>query len=419
MHLNLSVARYRDGKLLERRRQRGRSFTLPMLQLLYIAHAQILQAAPYTMTDIMGQLRQVDNEASGGYIRKYKGTLNLCAPGGNGSMYIPCGGVLRYDATRPYWTVHPMLFFKGDILGIQIGGDNTAVTPSDTHLGQKIFHGVNGPVAGPASFDAHTTGDTGAFAIDAATKAVACFIFPTRGFRMSAVRLLLYRTGNPGNMILTIRGIRAPENLSQYALKPETTGNIDSITENGNTLPVGAPYEWREFTLTTPIDMQPGLCYAFALEVPLGSGGNSVSWRYQDVGGVAAVPNQEYAYSGDTQVTWNLNRNYRLMIEPRGSALGEMEYGGCDMFGRTVANPNDEFSICRLFRNNSGGAISVEEVALYAAVTRYGLTQGTSSFAYRVGDAYAACIARDVVAPAVNVLNGENLEVIYTPQITV
>jgi len=54
MHFDITLARYRDGRLVEKRRQPGRSFTLGMLQLLYLAHAQIRTAAPYTLTDIMG-----------------------------------------------------------------------------------------------------------------------------------------------------------------------------------------------------------------------------------------------------------------------------------------------------------------------------------------------------------------------------
>jgi hypothetical protein len=108
-----------------------------------------------------------------------------------------------------------------------------------------------------------------------------------------------------------------------------------------------------------------------------------------------------------------------MMIDPRGSALAEMEYGGCGMYGKAIANPNGEFSIARLFRNSSGEAIAVHEVGLYAAVTRYVYREYNTVYTRKVGDSWAACAARDVVAPAVNVADGETLEVVYTPQITV
>jgi hypothetical protein len=124
-------------------------------------------------------------------------------------------------------------------------------------------------------------------------------------------------------------------------------------------------------------------------------------------------------YSVDGGVEWNTYNDAAMMIDPQGSALAEMEYDGCGMFGKSIVNPNGEFSIGRLFRNNSGEAIDVQEVGLYAAVTRYRYREYSSIYVYKVGDAWAACVARDVVAPAVNVANGETLEVVYTPQITV
>jgi hypothetical protein len=419
MHLELALQRYRNGRMVEKRRQRGRSFMIGMMQLLYLAHAQIQYSAPYHLTDILGQARETDSYSYDTYVRNYKGTLALVGPGGNGSLFIPTGSVKLYDSTHPFQTWEPLNFLKGDILGIQVGADNTAVTPSDAHLGQKIFHGVNAAIAGPASFSEKTAGDTTSIAIDSATDKIGCLLFPKRGFRMSAVRLLLYKSGNPGNMTLTIRGVRHANDDGGDWLDAEPTGNIDSIVSNADTLPVGAPYEWREFTLTTPIDMQPGMAYAFVLECATAAVGNAVYWRYADLAGSAPVENWARMFTSDGESSWSTGSNYVMMIEPRGSALAETEYGGCEMFGKVVSNPNGEFSISRLFRNNSGGAISVAEVALYAAVTRYQSVTYNGAPSYKEGDAWAVCVARDVVSPAVNVLNAEILQVVYTPQITV
>lgn len=419
MHMNLTLQRYRNGRLVEQRRQRGRSFVIGMMQLLYLAHAQIQYSAPYTLTDILGQDRETDSQAYSTYVRNYKGTLALSVPGGNGSIFIPTGSVKLYDSTHPFGTWEPLNFLKGDILGIQVGADNTAVTPSDAHLEQKIFHGVSAPAAGPASFSEKTTGDTTAIAIDSADDRAGCLLFPKRGFRMSSVKLLLYKSGNPGNMTLTVRGVRHANDDGSDWLDAEPTANIDAIVSNADTLPAGAPYEWREFTLTTPIDMQPGMAYAFILECPTAAVGNVVYWRYADLAGSAPVENWARFFSSNAESSWSLGTNYMMMIDPQGSALAEMEYGGCEMFGKVVSNPNGEFSISRLFRNNSGGAISVEEVALYAAVTRYQSVTYNGAPSYKEGDAWAVCVARDVVSPAVNVLHGETLQVVYTPQITV
>ena len=416
MRAIITIRRHREGKLLEERKFRSRSWVLGMMELLYLAHAQILYSAPYALTDILGQERQCDCDHQDSYYRGYKGNLAWSSPGGYGSIFVPTGS-RKEDSDGPFSFWEAMNFLKGDILGIQIGGDNTAVAPADHALGQKIFHGMGASVAGPASFSDYTTGDDTAHTIDAATDKVGCLLIPERGFRMSSVRLLLYKAGNPGNMVLRIKGVRYYYNDTSKFLQPDPTGDIDAITENANTLPVGAPYEWREFALTTPIDMQPGMMYAFALECAGADAANRVYWRYQ--GTVDPTYNWDRIYSVDGGTLWTPDDDDRMMIDPQGSALAEMEYGGCEMYGKTISDPNGEFSVSRLFRNNSGENIGVEEVGLYAAVTRYQSKVYSGAYFYKVGDSWAACVAKDVVAPAVTVNDGETLQVIYTPQITV
>lgn len=90
-----------------------------------------------------------------------------------------------------------------------------------------------------------------------------------------------------------------------------------------------------------------------------------------------------------------------------GEAAGQLLYGGCELYGLTFVNPNGQMSIRRYFTNVLGGAISVQEVGIYSP--------GKTT----VPDNRIFCIARDVVAPAVTVNNGEILRVTYVPQITV
>ena len=42
----------KEGILLDRREQPSKSWTLRFLQMLYLAHANIKNAAPYPMTDV-------------------------------------------------------------------------------------------------------------------------------------------------------------------------------------------------------------------------------------------------------------------------------------------------------------------------------------------------------------------------------
>lgn len=93
-----------------------------------------------------------------------------------------------------------------------------------------------------------------------------------------------------------------------------------------------------------------------------------------------------------------------------GSGAGELEYGGCEFLSIAFADPDGEFTIRRYFTNNSGGAITVEEVGIYAAGTHY--------LVNNCGTSYPFCIARDLTG-GVAVANTELLRVTYVPQITV
>ena len=77
------------------------------------------------------------------------------------------------------------------------------------------------------------------------------------------------------------------------------------------------------------------------------------------------------------------------------------DYGGMEIVDDLAfANPNGTFTLRRYFTNKSGGTISISEIGLAA------MNVGTM-------------IARDLVSPAVDVLNDETLKTEYTFQITV
>jgi len=78
-----------------------------------------------------------------------------------------------------------------------------------------------------------------------------------------------------------------------------------------------------------------------------------------------------------------------------------MDPSGCEVVDdESYVNPNGSFTVRRYFTNKSGGTITVNEVGIYALKK-------------------ILAIARDLVSPAVNVLNNETLKVEYTFQITV
>lgn len=89
-----------------------------------------------------------------------------------------------------------------------------------------------------------------------------------------------------------------------------------------------------------------------------------------------------------------------------GIGAGQLLHGGCEIFGLSFVNPNGQFSIVRLFRNLSGGSITVNEVGIYAVGD------------IAVSSCYVFCIARDLTG-GIAVAHTELLEVTYVPQITV
>ncbi|MDO9580605.1 MAG: hypothetical protein Q7J06_08565 [Bacteroidales bacterium] len=90
-----------------------------------------------------------------------------------------------------------------------------------------------------------------------------------------------------------------------------------------------------------------------------------------------------------------------------GTQAGRLEYGGCELVGIAFADPNGQFTTRRYFTNNSGGAITVNEVGIYSVGTDY--------------DSYAwpFLIARDLVSPGVAVANTQLLRVSYVVAISV
>jgi hypothetical protein len=92
-----------------------------------------------------------------------------------------------------------------------------------------------------------------------------------------------------------------------------------------------------------------------------------------------------------------------------GEGAGQLLYGGCELFGLTLSNPNGQFTVRRYFTNVLGGSISIQEAGIYAV--------GASNTQGGEGSWYF-CIARDVFS-AVTVNNGEILRVTYMVQITV
>ena len=92
---------------------------------------------------------------------------------------------------------------------------------------------------------------------------------------------------------------------------------------------------------------------------------------------------------------------------PHGETSGLILYGGNEILGFAVADPDASFNIRRYFTNASGGDIVVQETGIYSC------GQDNSN------NLDLFCICRDIVSPAVTVADTEILFVVYTVAITV
>jgi hypothetical protein len=130
----------RDMRLLGKKEQWSRSFVAGFIRLLYIEHAQVTFASPYSMPDITNAARNVDNQATGGYGYHYmKNTLKVGSSPGASEMFV-FGGQSGTAAVNTL----PNSLLNGEVIGIQVGTGVAAVTSIDYALQTRIVHGRAG-----------------------------------------------------------------------------------------------------------------------------------------------------------------------------------------------------------------------------------------------------------------------------------
>jgi hypothetical protein len=93
-----------------------------------------------------------------------------------------------------------------------------------------------------------------------------------------------------------------------------------------------------------------------------------------------------------------------------GISATQLEYLNCGVTEAIInAGTNTgTFTVDRIFRNNSGNTISIQEIGLYS-------WSGYLDYNYYY---YPICMLRDIVSPAFDITNGEYLKATYTFSIT-
>jgi hypothetical protein len=142
-------------------------------------------------------------------------------------------------------------------------------------------------------YEYYNTGADSALSIYAANWGAQTFT-PAIAHKITSVKLLLYRTGSPG--IITV-SIRATDGSGH-----PTGEDLCSGTTNGDTLPTGSPYEWREITLGDGYDLSAGTKYAIVARMSGGDTDNRFLWRRDISGSAYAGGNLEYSTNSGS--TW-------------------------------------------------------------------------------------------------------------------
>jgi hypothetical protein len=273
-------------------------------------------------------------------------------------------------------------------LGIVIGSGNTAVAPTDYALSSRYGHGRSGVDGADVSLGGVLEGDTlDAIGVYYTTYGIIC-CRPHRRFQLKSIKVKAYRTGAIGNVVCGVYKMDLSGAISGAAI---TTSTVDC-----SGLTTVSPGSWVEFTLGASVEMDKGAFYYIRFD----QGPNDSSKKFIMRGKATTSQNYGMAFP-------NGSAN-QILVDLWGRSQGEFEYSSCEVLPVVSASPNVTFDIRRYFTNNSGGALTVNEVGLQAV-----MANTTNLLRAPI------LIARDVVSPGVAVANTEILKVTYTPSITI
>lgn len=353
----------KEGQLLERREKLSRSFVLQLMDFLYLKHAQADRAT----RDIDNTLRTLEYDPI-----QAQQSLLVASPGGHAGYVHP--------ETEDY------RHLEGQDIGIQVGRGDTAVTPTDYKMADRIEHGRCGKAGAKADFlnPSFETGDLTNWTPASSANMEAIVRTDAWAIRDGTYYCALWSTANwlTGEYAQVSQDIDLT-NITHFRFQLRGEGDradyfIFQIFVDERSVYSKDLYDDTDY----PNQLADVCAY---------TGVHTVTFK--------CIGDTGYT-GGATHGAW-IDNIETLQYDP------EIEYGGTELVNLTFADPDGEFTIRRYFTNNSGQSITVEEVGIQAA-------GGDTTH-----DAYAFLIARDVVSPGVAVADGEILRVTYVPQITV
>jgi len=137
---------------------------------------------------------------------------------------------------------------------------------------------------------------------------------PSNNHKITSVKLLLYRSGSPGTVTVSIRATDGSGH--------PTGGDLCSGTTNGNTLTTNTNGEWREITLGDGYSLSGSTKYAIVVRALDGDGDNCLRWRVDSTSASYSGGNDEY--SNDSGSSWDNSPGHDFMFEEWGINKGPL-----------------------------------------------------------------------------------------------
>ena len=380
----------KDEQLIKTSKQWSRSFTKRFIEMLYTqANRNSLSTSGYASVGLHGATQTIDTYYPD---NRKSGTTFLSCAGGSGETQMVSTSMLQYNGSSYDPTCKTS---KGDLVGIVVGGGDTAATPTDYRLEKRFCHGSRAAEGSDRIVDGFEYANNNTFSVYSGQSYGAMINF-RESFWLYSVWYYMYRTNDPDVITMTMYPVITQNSVGSALASKAVDCSAISLTG-----------EWIAFDLASPVWVEAGVNYAFQLSGTLTSS-YKVNLFYTSNSGHT---NMGYIANSDPSDS----NGYSIYSRFYGRSAGQLLYGGNDFTKPVFAAGTGTFTMSRNFTNATGGDMTIKEIGIYAMAGRtYGIYTYQSQREHN-----PLCICRDVLGSPVTLTNGQILKVTYTPTITV
>lgn len=161
-------------------------------------------------------------------------------------------------------------------------------------------------------YEYYNTGDTLGSGFQAANWRAQTFT-TVDGFKITSVKLLVFRTGSPGTVTVSIQGVDGSN-------KPDGSDITGlSVTDDPSGYTTSSSGEWIEYTFPSTFALSATTRYAIVARAAGGDVSNRVSWRADSSS--PTYTNGEILTSGDSGSSWTALSSIDALFETWGNPL--------------------------------------------------------------------------------------------------